>query len=95
MNNSLLIDILGWTGVASLLIAYGLVSYKKLEGDSIAYQLLNLVGSALLILNSLFYGAYPSVGVNIAWIGIAIITLLQIRRKSRKSTFHNEHSGQN
>lgn len=92
MNNSLLIDILGWTGVASLLIAYGLVSYKKLEGDSIAYQLLNLVGSALLILNSLYFGAYPSVGVNIAWIGIAIVTLIQIRHKSRKPTFRNKQN---
>jgi hypothetical protein len=90
MNGYLLIDVLGWTGVASLLIAYGLVSYKKLEGDSTAYQLLNLLGSALLIMNSLYYGAYPSVGVNIAWIGIAILTLIQIRRKSNKPTEFNE-----
>ena len=86
MGIDLVIDILGWTGVAALLLAYGLVSYKKLDGDSIVYQSLNLLGSALLILNSFYYGAYPSVGVNIAWIAIALLTLTRaIGRLKSKS----------
>ena len=75
MGKNLSIDIVGWCGVATLLIAYGLISTKKLEGDSFIYQFLNLAGSALLIINSFYYGAYPSVGVNMAWIGIAIFAL--------------------
>ena len=35
---NLIIDILGWTGVAALLIAYGLVSMKKLAGDTTKHQ---------------------------------------------------------
>jgi len=42
------VDAIGWLGVASLLAAYALVSTKKLEGDSIAYQLLNLGGGLFL-----------------------------------------------
>jgi hypothetical protein len=80
MGNSLTIDVFGWSGVAALLIAYGLVSTKKLEGDSPIYQLLNLAGSALLIINSFYYGAYPSVGVNIAWVGIAVFALTRRKR---------------
>ncbi len=80
MGNNLIIDIIGWSGVAALLVAYGLVSTKKLEGDSFLYQLLNLVGSILLIINSFFYGAFPSVGVNIAWVGIAIFALTRRKR---------------
>jgi hypothetical protein len=76
---NLLINVIGWTGVAALLVAYALVSMKKLAGDSVAYQLLNLVGSALLIVNSFYFGAYPSVGVNLAWIGIAIVALARGR----------------
>ena len=83
MSKDLIVDIVGWIGVAALLIAYMLVSYRKLDGDSIVYQLLNLLGSALLILNSFYYGAYPSVGVNIAWIAIAIITLSRIISRSK------------
>lgn len=79
MKHNLLIDIVGWVGAAVLLLAYGLVSTRKSEGDSAFYQLLNLAGSALLMMNSFYYGAYPSSGVNIVWIGIALFTLM--RRK--------------
>lgn len=80
MERNLLIDIVGWFGVVTLLVAYALVSTRKLEGDSFLYQLLNLVGSALLILNSFYYGAFPSVGINLAWIAIAALTLTRHRR---------------
>ncbi len=75
MNTNLLFDILGWIGVALLLIAFGLVSAKRVQGDSLTYQGLNVLGSGLLIINSSYYGAFPSVGVNVAWIIIAAITL--------------------
>ena len=78
--NNLLIDIVGWAGVLSLLAAYALVSMKKVEGDSAVYQLLNLAGSAFLILNSFHYKAFPSVGVNIAWVGIAVYTMVRRNR---------------
>ena len=75
VKHNLLIDIIGWIGAAALLIAYGLVSTRKTEGDSILYQLLNLGGSGLLMINSFYYGAYPSSGVNIVWVAIAIYAL--------------------
>ena len=81
MDTRLIIDILGWGGAAALLAAYGLVSTKKLEGDSLLYQFLNLAGSALLVINSFYYRAFPSVSVNLIWIAIAILTLLRARRK--------------
>ena len=64
-------------GVCALLVAYGLVSTRRIEGDSVAYQLLNLAGAALLIVNSFYYGALPSVGINLVWIGIAVYTLVR------------------
>ena len=39
------IDILGWIGAVLILLAYALISFKKVEGNSIKYQLLNVVGS--------------------------------------------------
>jgi hypothetical protein len=82
----LLINILGWTGVALLLLAYALVSTRRVEGDSFTYQVLNIVGALLLIANSFYFGSYPSVGVNIAWIGIALYTLIKISRKQKMPT---------
>jgi len=75
MEHNLIVDVLGWAGAVMLLSAYGLVSLKKLEGDSVPYQLLNLAGGGLLIVNTVYYGSYPSSTVNIVWSLIAILTL--------------------
>lgn len=79
MSSNFLIDSIGWIGAISLLAAYALVSMRKLEGDSLVYQLLNMMGGAFLIVNSFHYKAFPSVAVNVVWIGIAIYTMT--RRK--------------
>lgn len=81
MGHNILVDIAGWMGVVALLVAYGLVSTKRTEGDSVVYQLLNGVGAILLLTNSFYYGAYPSAGINVVWIGIAIYALA--RKKKR------------
>ncbi len=77
----ILIDILGWIGTLLYLAAYTLVSMKKVEGDSILYQGINIVAGVLLVINTLYWRAYPSLGLNAAWIGIALITLWRKRRK--------------
>jgi hypothetical protein len=64
-------------GVVALLYAYWLVSAQKMRGDSWAYQGMNLVGAILVLVNSWYYGAYPSVGVNAAWIAIGVYTLAE------------------
>ncbi len=75
MRHNVLIDVLGWAGAAALLLAYGLVSMKRVKGDATSYQSLNLVGSAFVLANSFYYGAMPSVAVNAVWIAIACLTL--------------------
>jgi hypothetical protein len=69
MNNHIWFDAIGWTGAALLLVAYAMGSSKKLEVDSTAYQLLNIVGSVFLVTNTIFYRAYPSSFVNVIWLG--------------------------
>jgi len=69
------VDALGWMGVATLLYAYWLVSTQKATGESRTYQGMNLLGAMLVLVNSSYYGAYPSVGVNAAWIAIGFYAL--------------------
>lgn len=83
MDLDLIYDLTGWAGAVILLVAYGMVSTRRLAGDSATYQLLNLVGGVCLLLNTYHYGAFPSVGVNLFWIGIAVHTLS--KRKTRPS----------
>jgi hypothetical protein len=82
MNNHIWLDAIGWMGAAALLVAYAMVSYKKLEGDSTAYQFLNIAGSLLLAVNTISYGAYPSSFVNMIWIGIAVVSIATRKRLS-------------
>jgi hypothetical protein len=78
----LMIDILGWCGAFVVLLAYALVSTRRVEGDSLAYQLLNVAGAMLLLANTAYQGAYPSSFVNAIWIGIAIFALCCRRTES-------------
>lgn len=80
MNNQVWFDTIGWVGAAALLIAYAMVSHRKLEGDSATYQLLNISGSILLAANTIFYGSYPSTFVNLIWAGIAVFSIMTRKR---------------
>jgi len=80
MNNYIWFDAIGWVGAAALLIAYALVSFKRLEGDAAAFQLLNISGSILLAANTIFYRSYPSTFVNLIWAGIAVFSIATRKR---------------
>src|SRR5947208_11543577 len=84
MNEYIWFDAIGWVGAAALLVAYAMVSHKKLEGDSATYQLLNISGSILLAANTIFYGSYPSTFVNLIWAGIAVFSIAARRRVSSR-----------
>ncbi|HXH71080.1 MAG TPA: hypothetical protein VNI60_12180 [Pyrinomonadaceae bacterium] len=83
--DGLLLNLLGWAGAFLLLLAYALVSFRKLEADSETYQWLNITASILLLINTLYYGAYPSSFVNAAWTIIAFFAILTIKRRYGKS----------
>ncbi len=70
----------GWLGAVAVLAAYALVSTRRVEGDSIFFQSLNIIGSIFLMMNSFYFEAFPSVVVNFVWVGIAVYSLM--RRKS-------------
>ena len=80
MNNYVWFDAIGWVGAAAHLVAYAMISHKKLEGDSATYQLLNISGSLLLAANTIFYGSYPSTFVNLIWAGIAVFSIMTRKR---------------
>jgi len=79
--NATLIDIIGWIGAVALLAAYALISAERVKAQSWLYQGLNLAGAAGLIVNSTYYGAYPSTFVNVIWTGIAIAALVAAGRR--------------
>jgi hypothetical protein len=84
MDTTLAINLIGWTGSILVILAYLLISFNRLKGDSLAYQILNLLSGIFLLVNTFYLGAYPSSMVNLVWMGIAITAILQIVRRSKK-----------
>jgi hypothetical protein len=74
------IDLSGWTAVALILGGYGLLSFGRISARSPVYQWMNVVGALGFVINSGWNGAWPSVALNVAWMGIAVYAL---RRNSR------------
>ena len=75
MYPKLLIDIPGWTGSILYLLAYALVSMKKTEGDSVLYQGTNIFAGIMLVIYTLYLGAYATTGLNAIWVAIGLFTL--------------------
>lgn len=84
MDIALVINIIGWVGSAAVVLAYALISTKRVQGDSLIYQLLNLFGSLFLIVNTVYLSAFPSAFVNLVWVGIALFALARIVLPSQK-----------
>lgn len=70
-------DIVGWAGAVLILMAYFLVSTKKLLPTSKSFQWLNLFGAIGIIINSVHFRAFPSAGLNIVWSVIAVYGLVK------------------
>jgi uncharacterized membrane protein YhaH (DUF805 family) len=68
----------GWIGLILILLAYFLVSYKFILGDSLFYQIINLFGSIFLFYNSCYVKSKPLMALQFAWAVIAIIAIIKI-----------------
>jgi hypothetical protein len=76
----MLYNIVGWAGATFIVLAYLLVSTKKLSSQSKEFQWLNLFGAIGIIINSSVHRAFPSVGLNVVWAVIAVYGLAKAFR---------------
>ncbi len=61
-----------------LIIAYWLNSKNIIGAQTKIYQLLNIFGSSALMINTFYYGAYPSSAVNVIWLFMGLYHIIQI-----------------
>jgi hypothetical protein len=71
------IEIVGWTGTFLIVLAYFLVSYRKIESRDTSYQLMNLFGAIGVGINVFHQGAWPAVALQTLWGVIAIFSLIR------------------
>ncbi|OHA99654.1 MAG: hypothetical protein A3G47_00465 [Candidatus Zambryskibacteria bacterium RIFCSPLOWO2_12_FULL_39_45] len=72
-----LIQIVGWVGTFLIVLAYFLVSYKKVDGSSKIYQAMNLLGAISVGVNVFHQQAWPAVALQVVWGIIAIVALIR------------------
>lgn len=85
------VEIIGWTGTALLVLAYALVSAKG-RTPGLRFQVLNGLGALALVVNGAFHGAWPSVGLNIVWFGIAVVSIVGLLRRRATEKEHGDES---
>jgi hypothetical protein len=76
MSNELLIQIIGWVGTCLVVAAYWLISIKKIDSQSRVYLGMNLLGAISMGINVGYQRAWPALGLQIIWGGIALVSLI-------------------
>jgi hypothetical protein len=72
-----IINVVGWLGMALLITAYALVTASRIHATGLAFQLMNLFGGGFLMVNSAWYGAWPSAALNLVWVCIGTVGLVR------------------
>jgi len=75
-----LADIINSFGVSLILLAFLLLTLKKVTPQSVAYNLLNLIGAGLACYGSVLINAMPFVVLEAIWCAVAIYGLARARR---------------
>jgi len=78
------IDIAGWIGAIIFLIAYYHIVVRKWTTDRPIYHWFNILGGALLTINTVYFSAWAAAFINFVWACIAIIGLINTKRIKAK-----------
>lgn len=70
-------NILGWLGVACILIAFILTTFNVITPTDVAYGILNALGAAGIIVSSSMKKDYQPVVLNTVWLIVALIGLIR------------------
>lgn len=80
MTTKTLVEWAGWIAALLVLSAYSLLSMGKIQPRSTLYQCMNIVGAVGFIINCAWNAAWPSVALNVVWMGIGCYALRRNRR---------------
>lgn len=68
-------DMMGWLGTFFYILAYLLLTLRKIKSHQKIYHLMNVFGALGLIANALHLRDMPSLVVNIVWLGIGLLAI--------------------
>ena len=71
-------SVVGWTGTGLIVLAYFLVSTKRIGPTTKTYQLMNVVGAIGLGVSAFVSGSWPNFGLQVIWFFIGLYALYKI-----------------
>lgn len=71
-------EVIGWTGMVLILVAYALNAVGLIEPETLIYALFNIIGSAGIIYASFYKKDYQPVVLNFIWIAVAIFLMVKV-----------------
>jgi len=74
-------DLIGFTGVAVLLLAFLLNLLKKITSNGLPYIIMNIFGAGLACLASWLIGYIPFVVLEAVWTAVSVFALFSFLRK--------------
>ena len=85
--NSIITEIMGWSGSICILAAYALISFQRIDSKRIPYHLMNVIGAFLLASYGYLKEASATIFLNGVWLVIGLITMYAIysRRNANPS----------
>ena len=78
------VEIAGWIGAALILGGYALLSAGKVDGRSLSYQMMNVIGAAGFVINGWWHGALPSATLNVLWLMIGAFAAIRILKRRKR-----------
>lgn len=72
----------GWVGAVLLLLGYWLVSTRRVDGEGLPFQVVNVAGSVFLGIAAVGGRVWSSAALNAVWalIGLAVSARILLRR---------------
>ena len=82
-------SIVGWAGTALIVIAYFLVSTKRVSATSKTYQTMNVAGAIGLGVSAFTQASWPNFGLQVIWFVIGLYSLFKIFSQSKSPETHD------
>ena len=77
-------ELVGLSGAVAILAAFALAKLGKLSMSSIRYDVLNTIGSGLLVAYACLIRSIPFFLVNVAWVVLSIRSVTVLLRQQRE-----------
>ena len=71
-------EVVGWAGALLIVLGFALNSFGIIANDSMAYQLLNLVGASAVVAISIYRKVLQTATLNMLWAIIAMVGVVRL-----------------